>query len=254
MASPSLSILITKLTSLGLALFPLEGKKPVQKGWRQAATTIPQIALAYFSNPNYNIGVATGAPSGGLVVVDFDDNEPEWNEWPETLTVKSPREGGGWHLYFRDVVQRQSCVGWKPGIDVRAEGGLVVGPGSVTSAGTYQIVRDAPIARLPDVGIPGYSDKPRRAVTVSTFSGSESTIVAELADGIIGTLAAMAEGSRNITLFKQSCFLSELIASGVLSSDRLREAVKAAIQAGMDSYEAERTVSSAWTTVTGQRR
>ena len=62
----------------GLAVFPLEerGKRPITKNGCKAATTNKeQIAEWWSYYPNSNIGIATGSPSGGLVVIDLDEDE-----------------------------------------------------------------------------------------------------------------------------------------------------------------------------------
>lgn len=62
----------------GLAVFPLEerGKRPITKNGCKAATTNKeQIAEWWSCYPNSNIGIATGRPSGGLVVIDLDEDE-----------------------------------------------------------------------------------------------------------------------------------------------------------------------------------
>jgi hypothetical protein len=92
---------------------------------------------------NYNIGAATGTPSGVFVVdVDGVDAEAELRKLelahgalPATVEVVTPRPGR--HLYFRmpDMPVRNSAGRVAPGIDVRATGGYVLTPPSIHPGG-----------------------------------------------------------------------------------------------------------------------
>lgn len=104
-------------------------------------------------------GIKTGAaPKGsGVFVVDCDDEAAV--EWflaqpgitdARTYTVGTPR---GAHFYFTPpagVAVRNSVGALAPGVDIRGEGGFVVGPGSPhRSGGTYELLDDADPAPTP---------------------------------------------------------------------------------------------------------
>lgn len=115
-------------------------------------------------NGGIGIGLATGSRSGGLVVLDLDQKggvdgvaalaelEQVYGPLPPTFTVEGP--AGGRHLYFRTspahrYKSTQSEIA--EGIDVRAEGGMVVLPGSPhRKGGVYRVAEDTPPAVLPD--------------------------------------------------------------------------------------------------------
>lgn len=99
---------------------------------------------AWFARwPDANLGIVTGSVSG-LVVIDIDPShggtqsllriEAPHGALPATVEVLTG--GGGRHLYFRHpghlVANR---VGAAPGIDLRADGGLVVAPPSIHPSG-----------------------------------------------------------------------------------------------------------------------
>jgi hypothetical protein len=74
-----------------------------------------------------------------------------------TFTVRT--RSGGLHLYFkapRDIKIKSSASKIAPGVDIRAEGGYVVGPTSWVDsdrkgeAGFYQVIDNSPVAPLPD--------------------------------------------------------------------------------------------------------
>ena len=120
------------------------GKHPISAGWQGQASSEPERVTAMFSRlPNANVGVATG---DGLVVIDLDgaDGATTLATWEAehgalTSTLQVLTGGGGRHLYFRtSAVLSNSVRKLGPGVDVRAEGGFVVGPGSLHISGrTY---------------------------------------------------------------------------------------------------------------------
>ncbi len=149
-----------------LAITPLaqKTKYPAHLNWTNdpinGYTTNPDKARKWWTseNPNYNIGIVTGAPSGGLIVLDLDNhadkgkngsaNLEAWERahgvtLPETVTALSG--SGGVHLYYRDpdhTYQNIADKGNDPafsGIDIRANGGQVVAPPSIhPNGGRYE--------------------------------------------------------------------------------------------------------------------
>jgi putative DNA primase/helicase len=129
----------------GAALVPLaeRDKTPINKGGsRQPLKTWREVRKVFAEHPDANYGIVTGTISG-LVVLDVD--EPEGQEslhalkvkhgrLPKTVTVMTAR---GYHLYFRQPGKpiRNSASRLGPGLDVRGEGGYVVGVGSVHPSG-----------------------------------------------------------------------------------------------------------------------
>jgi putative DNA primase/helicase len=112
------------------------------------ATTDELIVRAWWrEHPFANVGIATGAKSG-IVVIDIDPKhggnesfarlECEIGAFPKTLAVRTP--SGGRHFYFKHPgghVKSTSGV-LAPGIDVRGDGGFVVAPPSRIKAGNYE--------------------------------------------------------------------------------------------------------------------
>jgi putative DNA primase/helicase len=108
--------------------------------------------------PKMNVGILTGEASG-VFVLDIDPKDSgfesmkafvaEHGPMPQTFIVKTG--SGGFHYYFQmpDFDGRNSASKIAPGIDIRANGGMVVGPGSVSYAGPYTIQFDAPVAPAP---------------------------------------------------------------------------------------------------------
>lgn len=106
-----------------------------------------------------NVGVLTGDVSG-IFVLDIDPNDngfetikaliAEHGQLPPTFAVKTGT--GGYHYYFTmpDFDARNSAKKLGAGLDIRANGGMVVGPGSVSYAGYYSVANDAPVLDAPD--------------------------------------------------------------------------------------------------------
>ena len=118
---------------LGWSFTPLDGKRPILKGWQSAPRESMEQALAWAGKGN--VGLRTGKASGGLVIIDVDpggDVEPLG--LPVTVTAITGRPGAS-HLYFRyDGPLGCSSKKLGPHIDVKADGGQVVFPGSVHPA------------------------------------------------------------------------------------------------------------------------
>lgn len=146
------------LADSGFRVFPLQqgGKLPMVKGFSEVATTDPvSIVQTWAHNPNWNVGIATGS-TNGIVVVDLDTAEAIawWDSLgiPGGLRVRTP--SGGLHIYYAiepDVEIQTNRSKLHPGVDIRAEGGLVVAPGSRTFKGVYQVI-DQPftLSAIPD--------------------------------------------------------------------------------------------------------
>ncbi|MDX2055676.1 MAG: VapE family protein [Polyangiaceae bacterium] len=116
-------------------------------GFKDATIDRDQLVAHWRRVPSANVGIATGRPSG-IVVLDVDPRNGGHNSLkeiirthgalPETATVETG--GGGQHYYFAlpaDVVGAKSFV-LAPGLDVKGAGGYVLAPGSVhPSGGAY---------------------------------------------------------------------------------------------------------------------
>jgi len=107
--------------------------------FQQERPTVGQVEHWWQRWPDANVGVVTGALSG-LLVLDVDPRhggDASLARWTQThgplpRTVESRSGGGGRHLYFAHpggIVHNR--VEFLPGIDVRADGGLIVAPPSV---------------------------------------------------------------------------------------------------------------------------
>jgi hypothetical protein len=123
---------------------PAPGKHPRIRWetyqWR--APRADDLAAWFHRWPESNLGVVTGTISG-LVVLDIDPRnggddalsslEHRHGGLPPTPEVRTG--GGGVHLYFASPEHPMATTILGPGVDVKADGGLVVVPPSVHASG-----------------------------------------------------------------------------------------------------------------------
>lgn len=197
-----------------------------QKLWPATATTdATKIKAAWSRQPRANIGVLTGH---GLVVIDVDVKNGKNGlhalselrtqyRLPKTRTVRTP--SGGYHLYYRydaDRYDLRCATEWVPGIDIRANGGYVVAPGSRIREypNPYRLIWDVPTQFLPEE-LQIVLDKP---ATVSKFGDIPEHIRATTAEDTryVNALPESTHdyhhlperiplGSRDATLFSYAC-------------------------------------------------
>jgi hypothetical protein len=125
--------------SCGKLRCPSAGKHPRLKDWQRLATLDEDQLAAWWRDwPNANIGIKCGVESN-LTVLDVDGDEGreslralelEHGELPLTPIAITGR--GGAHYLFAFEPGLQNAVKFTNGLDVRTEGGLVVGVGSKT--------------------------------------------------------------------------------------------------------------------------
>lgn len=197
-----------------LAVIPLKprDKAPLTEHGRDNwSLDVNSIAQYWAVNPTANVGIVTGEPSRGVVVIDIDVHGDRVNgleslaEWevssgmklPETVTFRTG--SGGQHLLYRVKGKPRNSTNGSLGIDVRGDGGYIVAPPSIHPNGdSYtEIVSldDMDIAQANDAvyAFLDYVRSPERPAgehpQYSRFELPE----------VIG------EGGRNDTLYKYAC-------------------------------------------------
>lgn len=127
----------------GWLVFPLKprAKEPItEHGFKDASADPAIIKRWWLDHPDANVGIVTGRTSG-LVVIDFDprkggDVHAFMREYGDAISGlrygKVATGGGGQHWYFRyperGFGSRKDIV---KGVDVKSDGGYVVGPPSI---------------------------------------------------------------------------------------------------------------------------
>jgi putative DNA primase/helicase len=136
---------VRQFVELGMPVLPLvaNAKRPAVKNGLYDATTDRVVLKQYFSDhPDANFGVRTGGQSN-IFVLDVDGPVgkrslhkliEKHGPLPKTVTVHT---ANGEHRYFKGRGQAVPNSAGKigKGLDIRGDGGYVVGPGSVHPTG-----------------------------------------------------------------------------------------------------------------------
>ena len=207
-----------------------------------AATTNPATIRRYWTDPDRNIGIPTGA-SSAFWVLDIDGAEGEASlraleakhgAIPKTRTVVTARGKHAWFAYPGPVPSTVGRIG--PGIDTRGDNGYVVAPPSIHQTGhRYAFLGDpwAPIEFAPAWLIIAARTKPVKLITQRALAAirgpchtgayGHAALQAEIA-----ALAATPPGSRNDTLNRAAFSLFQLVAGGELPEGEVIAALQGA--------------------------
>jgi len=262
--------LIMEMRRLGCAVFPVVagGKTPAVSGGAHAASKNPNRIKEYFqANASANYGIAMGAASNTFAVDldgiegvrNFIRLEEKYGRCLPTLTVRTPH---GLHLYFRAPKCRvpNSTSRIAKGVDVKGDGGYVVGPGSTTPDGVYRFARrrgpdDVEIAEAPAWLLKMLVPRPTPA--------NESTKPVEIPEGHreralkyadaarqreLDRLSKAPNHQRNDTLNKSAFKLGQFLPHGLLNRNSLvQQLERMALQIGLDTPEIRPTIESGLT-------
>ncbi|HET9627204.1 MAG TPA: bifunctional DNA primase/polymerase [Kofleriaceae bacterium] len=249
------------------------GKVPRIKAWQDVASTSPEQIIDWWEKmPTSNVGVLCG-PRSGLLVVDLDFKPDRGIDGRASLAtleaVHDPvplgprvcRGSGSLHVYFAYDPRLGNSVGNVPGIDVRAEGGFVVGALSfhASSGDRYLWVEgtaELPLPMIPtwlvdELSKPGPAvkrkkitrlahERPRAALPSSAMPYAAAALRAEVAN-----VAGSEEGTRNATLNNAAFSLGTLVGAGAIDRADVEQALlDAALECDLPDEEAERTIAS----------
>lgn len=243
------------LAERGWPVFPLKPGAKQAHGWHREArcprtgrctrghqtpevyaTTDPDVIRRGWREP-FNIGVATGP--AGLTVIDCDvvkhggpgpDGATALADLaarrgapiPDTYTVTTP--SGGRHLYYRNppgvrlrITNGHVC----PHVDTRSWGGHVVGPGSVTAEGGYELVDDRDPVELPAWLVQAIVERPARATPAAGTRGDgrarhPGAYAATALAGECDRIRRAVGGSHNQVLSTAAYRIGQLIGARVL--------------------------------------
>jgi hypothetical protein len=203
------------------------GKHAISK-WKDAESRLPGIYNNY------------GIVSDRLVIIDFDSQTSTFpTELPPTYTVATSK---GRHQYYSwDGAPLATRLRYAPEIDVKASGGLVVGPGSRTArGGFYEPLNDLPIVPLP-VDISETLGPPRSAMASLGKIREESGPYIIRAVELIASDLRLVTSCRNNALYVAT--INALMVGG--GSDTLPILLEAGMATGLSESEASRTIRSA---------
>jgi hypothetical protein len=231
----------------GYPLLPCEpgGKAPlgllVPHGCLDATTEEATIRRWWARYPDANIGIATGAPGPDVLDVDAKNGLPGL-DLLERLRLAGLLRGAigivrtptfGLHLWYPGTARGGGALGPGRCLELKARGGYVLAPPSVTSAGEYVLLDAASASgELLDWNacrrLLSPPQPPRR---IRGMGGPDIRHLAEWLEG-------QPKGNRNAALYWASCRAAE---AGLPAGDL----VAAAVAAGLPEDEAQRTALSA---------
>jgi hypothetical protein len=227
------------------------------RGFHDATTDSATVVREWTADPHANVGIATGQ-SAGILVLDIDPGgdvtmhelRRKLGPLPTTLAAVTPR---GFHGYFQhpDVDVRCSAGRLGTGVDVRANGGYVVGPPSRIGSGRYgwrlaagqSEPLPSDIVELPAAWIEALATRtPPRTEAERDAAYVRAAIRAE-----IGAVRFAPEGTRNTTLNASAFAVARFATSGQVREDDLVDLLLgAAVESGLEPDEAQRTIRSAF--------
>lgn len=234
------------LANHGFSIFPVRygGKDPAIGGWKpfQDRYPTPDELDKWTRYPTSNVGIVTGKISG-IIAIDCDTQQAFDDVCrrgvPDTPRV---RTGRGWHLYFRwPGVNVPNAAGILPGVDIRGDGGYVVGPGSTHATGTTYEWQPSP-AEVPFADPPGWlldllkAPEPRTGARLPLppeHDGAARTAAYAQAAlrGEVEAVAHAQPGTRNAELNKAAFTLGGLVKSGALDEEDVTRSLLKATEA-----------------------
>ena len=262
-----------------------ERKKPLIDGGTGFCNASDDLAVVEGWCRQFNpwmYGIPTGQMND-LVVLDVDVHDAERNGYaslkmleakgmvlPETLRVKTP--SGGMHWYFanpKDADIRNSAGKIAPGLDIRGNGGYVIGVGSVNAKGqAYLPDNEADIAEMPrwlvDLCLKGTTEaiQGKSQSTAKKFKASLGSTVRKVNDPQAYLNVAFfnccleveraEKGSRNSKLFRNAKKLFSYAAGGMLSVEDVEDAMRKACI--LNDYTAEHGEKSFLDTLNSGKR
>lgn len=245
----------------GWYVFPLIGKHPHKDyKWRDQSVQAEGLIRNDINLYRKSTGVAADCGKSGRIVIDLDthngqDGVASWdklvtehNIGPTSfLTAKTG--GGGFHLHFRDTTGGKignSTGKLGEGIDVRANGGYIVLPGSTHPDGGKYEWLDGELCDIPQQLVDlllTNKEVPQRAIP-STRDTTPWAMAAM--KGEINELSSSANGTRNDALNRAAFSLGQILHS---LDRQLAEAelFNCAMSLGLSEKEAVATIESGLT-------
>ena len=250
------------------ALAPNSKIPPKGSHWITEATTDRNVLAEVFRPENVNVGLRTGEISN-LMVVDIDCHDGGANGHESIgslakqgflLPMGNAKHGigmvstptGGLHLYYAippGVKIKNSSGEIAPGIDIRGEGGYVVGPPSQTPNGGYKW-KQYPVRLMsaPEWLVEAAKQTPpppRPHYRATKPTEDIPPVVAEMLRDRLNRIANSTNGQRNETLNRDAFYLAKFIGKGFTVDELDNWLFNAALASGMPAYEARRTIDSA---------
>lgn len=236
------------LAKANWAVFPCiesgdKAKAPyVTGGFKAAGTDLGQITRWWTRWPNALVAIALPEH---MLAFDIDIRnggsreslESITGRLPQTLTVWSGRNDGGFHLYFRKPREEISSRKLPQGVDLRSGGKhyLIAPPSLHPATGQPYTWQYAPIAELPAEAVEALQPPKPQVQLPAPVSGRSANL-----NGLVRTVAEAVEGERNAKLFWAACRAFEGGHTAIV-----QDLFEAALHVGLPEHEAAATINSA---------
>lgn len=238
------------------------GKHP-RIDWDEYATrrsTVEELAEWWRRWSDANIAAVTGHTSG-RAVLDID-GEQGWLslleagiELPPTVTVESGRDyAAHMHFTYPEAAEIPSAVGVFPKVDVRADPGIIILPGSDHVSGkVYRFKEGHSPDDLEEAPFPGEirsllkanKPKPIGQATVKPackYTPARDAYCQAALEEECAKVAAAPEGERNSTLNAAAFVIGTLVGAGFPERGAIAALNRAGLACGLPADEVERTV------------
>lgn len=220
--------------------------KPVAGRWDPSDD--PEVIEGWDWSRANGYGIACG-PSG-LVVVDVDPGAV----WPYPAD-RIHATGRGTHHFYLNLSGVGTSADVPPwGVDVRGDGGMVVGPGSYHPHGGYAVLTDGEPGPAPIELSSALTRADRNGHSPHPPAGELDPLEAlDRLEGVYRRMAAAPIGSRNNTLNLMAGTAAGLWArlppdaqTGELSAETVQERLLAAVTDDDDPAQSRGTIRSGW--------
>lgn len=235
-----------KVVEMGWRVLPLRlnDKRPSLPSWPEKATSDEKKIIDWWElEPDRGYGIVTGKDSCIVLDVDVKNGQPGMQSLQEIfsdeeiadfVTVETP--SGGRHFYFHSDCEIRNAQGFMPGLDIRGDGGYIIGPGTRLDSGTYQLTHGS-LEKIPNI--------PQKLVAaISTARKGQRQLVKQVLS--MNTCGLINEGSRNTTLFNIACSLRDDFQPQDQVLDRLSQINADQCDPPMDEMDIETIVQSAF--------
>lgn len=253
MSSSSDSVMLREALAAyarGWVVIPLNGKRPLFEKWQKSGMpTLEQVAEWAAER---NVGALTGSASGFVVIDDDTEDLSAAHTFDLPTTVTVITGSGKRHYYFKAPKEglRNSVGKLAEGIDVRADGGQIVLPGS-THPDTGELYRwldghdpdSIEMASFPIALMDRLRPK-RRRQKVTAQGQLEQRALEILREACVG-VRNTAEGKRNDSLNRAAFTAGGLVGAAALElGTAWNELRDAGVASGLDADEIDATIRS----------
>lgn len=245
-------------------------KAPLTTFGLKDATRSSRIIDIWFGerHPSALIGVPTGEKLGGWILdldrhANDDGSMRDGHTWlaemeslhgPLPDTPRAKTANGGTHIFFKHVDGVRNRAAIADGVDCRAEGGYIIGPGSVMADGrSYEWINhdgdgmpefaDAPAWLIDLVITKKYDASSATHSPSAQATGRNPVYVDRAVNAELDKLASTPQGGRSDALNAAAFTLGRLVGGGHLSESDAQSSLEAIAKQWPNFHKSRGTIS-----------